>query len=231
MLENKQFHEDEIWKEIQGFEGLYAVSNRGRVKNLKSGRILKNRIDSFGYAMVYIHKGDGKPKNIKVHKLVAKTFIPNPDNLPQINHIDECKTNNNVENLEWLSASQNVRHSAHQYSCNINQLTLDGQFIRQWKSSMQIQRELGYKCTYIIAVCKGKYKQAYGYRWEYVDPEQQHKHNSPVAALTKDGEFVAKYKSAAEAARFLKISTTQIYFCLNGTYKSTHGLRFIYIDD
>lgn len=231
MLENKQFHEDEIWEEIQGFEGLYAVSNKGRVMNLKSGKVLKNRIDSFGYAMVYIHKGDGKPKNIKVHKLVAKTFIPNPDKLPQINHIDECKTNNNVENLEWVSASQNVRHSAHQQSCCINQLTLDGELVKAWDSLSQIERDTGYFKQAINQVCKGKYKQRYGYCWEYADPEQQRKLNRPVAALTKDGELVAEYKSAAEASRYLKISYPQVYHCLNGTFKSTHGLRFIYIDD
>lgn len=231
MLENKQFHEDEIWKEIQGFEGLYAVSNRGRVKNLKTGKVLKYVIDNMGYAFVTLYKANSKPKNIKVHKLVVKTFIPNPDNLPQINHIDENKWNNNVSNLEWCTASQNQRHSAHQRSCRINQLTLDGQFIRQWESSHQIGRELGYNQSYIIQSCKRKRKQAYGYKWEYADPEQQRKLNRPVAALTKDGELVSEYKSAAEASRCLKISATQIYYCLNGTYKSTHGLRFIYIDN
>lgn len=232
MLENKQFHENEIWKEIKGYEGLYAVSNRGRVKNIMSGRILKNRIDGHGYAFVALCKGDGtKPKQIKVHRLVALAFIPNSDNLPQVNHIDEDKTNNDVSNLEWVSASQNIRHSAHQYSCRINQLSLDGELVKTWESSWQIERELGYAQGYIINCCKRKYKQAYGYRWEYADPSQQRKFNRPVAALTKDGDLIAEYKSAAEASRCLKISYTQICLCLNGTYKSAHGLRFIYIDD
>lgn len=227
MIENKQFHENEIWKEIKGYEGLYAVSNKGRVKNLMSGKVLKNVIDPNGYLRIKLSRGNVR----RIHRLVAQAFIPNPLNLPYINHIDEDKTNNNVGNLAWCTASQNVRHSIHKCSCRINQLTLDGQFIRQWESSMQIQRELGYKCTYIIECCKRKCNQAYGYRWEYADPSQQQKHNRPVAALTMDGEFVAEYKSAAEASRCLKISATQIRYCLKGTYKSAHGLRFIYIDD
>ena len=227
MLENKQFHEDEIWKEIQGFEGLYAVSNKGRVRNLKNGKILKNVIDPHGYLRIKL----GRRNVRRIHRLVALAFIPNPDNLPQINHIDEVKTNNNVENLEWVSASQNVRHSIHQISCRINQLRLDGQFIRQWDSSMQIERETGYNQSNILKCCKGKRRYAYGFRWKYSDKSQQRKVNRPVAALTMDGDLIAEYKSAAEASRCLKISATQIYYCLNGTYKSTHGLRFIYIDD
>ena len=226
MLENKQFHEDEIWKEIQGFEGLYAVSNRGRVKSLKSGRIIGGTYNSHGYNYVKL-----KDKNYNIHRLVALAFIPNPQKLPYINHIDEDKTNNNVGNLAWCTASENTRHSTHKYSCRINQLTLDGELVKVWGSSHQIERETGYNQGNILKCCRGKYKQAYGFCWEYADMSQQRKFNHPVAAITKDGDFVAEYRSAAEASRCLKISATQIYFCLNGTYKSTHGLRFIYIDD
>ena len=223
-----QFQDKEIWKEIQGYENRYAVSNRGRVMNLMSGKVLKNRINGHGYENVLLCK-NGKHKNYKVHRLVAQAFIPNKLNLPEVNHIDECKTNNNVNNLEWVTASQNQRHSAHQQSCKINQLSLDGELVKTWESSHQIGRELGYNQSYIIQSCKRKRKQAYGYKWEYADPEQQRKLNRPVAALTKDGELVAEYKSAAEASRCLKISDTQIRNCLYGTYKSTHGLQFIYI--
>lgn len=230
MLENKQFHEDEIWKEIQGYEGLYAVSNRGRVMNLKSRKVLKPGINSIGYELIVLCK-NGKQKNYTVHRLVAEAFIPNTDNLPQVNHIDERKDNNDVSNLEWVTASQNMKHSAHQCSCNINQLTLDGELIKTWESSRQIERETGYSTGYIIDCCKSKHKQAYGYRWEYADPSQQHKFNRPIAVLTMDGDLIAEYKSAAEAARGLKIRPNQICLCLKGTYKSAHGLRFIYIDD
>lgn len=233
MLENKQFHENEIWKEIKGYEGLYAVSNKGRVKNLKSGKVLKNIINTHGYSMVSLPKGDGKSKNMLVHRLVAEAFIPNPLNLLQVNHIDENKRNNDVSNLEWVSASQNQRHSAHTKSCRINQYTLDGELVKEWESSKQIERETGHDQSNIIKCCKGykNYSHVGGYKWQYVDPSQQQKHNRPVAALTKDGEFIAEYKSAAEASRCLKIRDNSIRRCLKGTYKSAHGLRFIYIDD
>lgn len=219
---------EEQWKPIAGFPN-YQVSNRGRVKNIKTGRVLKPRVDGYDYEYVALYKS-GKPKDYRIHRLTAEAFIPNINNLPQVNHIDEDKRNNNVTNLEWCTASQNNKHSAHQRYCRINQLSLDGEFIRQWDSSEQIKRNLGYSNGYIIQCCKGKFKQAYGYRWEYVNQEQQQRYNRPVAALSKNGEFVADYKSVAEAARCFKISNAQIRNCLNGILKTTHGLRFIYID-
>lgn len=224
-MENVNNSKDkEIWKEIQGFEGLYAVSNKGNIKNLKTGRILAG-YNNNGYKQIIL-----KGKAYKVHRLTALAFIPNPNNLPHINHIDEDKTNNNVENLAWCTAAENIRHSSHKYSCKIKQLTLDGELVNVWGSSMQIERETGYDQGNIIKCCKGRQRSAYEYRWEYADTSQQHKPNRPVAALTKDGEFVAEYKSAAEASRCLKIKFQCVYKCLNGMFKSTHGLKFIYLD-
>lgn len=223
---NKNFQDEEIWKEIKGFEGLYEVSTKGRVKNIKTGRILTGGYTKNGYKIVYL-----KDKFYYVHRLVALAFLDNPDNLPQVNHIDENKKNNDVKNLEWVTASQNQRHSAHQQSCQVKQFTLDGELVKTWGSSKQIERETGYRQGNIIQCCKSKIRSAYGYRWEYADPYKQQKHNRPVAALTKDGEFVAEYKSIAEASRCLKISYPQVYMCLNGKLKSTHGLKFIYIDN
>lgn len=217
--------EKEIWKEIEGFDGQYIVSNKGNVKNKKTNRLLGGGYNQHGYRYVIL-----KGKHYTVHRLTALAFIPNPNKLPQVDHIDENKRNNYVSNLRWVSKSENIRHSAHQKSCRINQLTLDGEFVKIWESSWQIERETGYRQGNIIQCCKRKRKQAYGYRWEYSDTSQQRKFNRPVAALTKDGEFVAKYKSIAEASRCLKIKYICIYLCLNGKTKSTHGLKFIYID-
>lgn len=232
MLENKQFHENEIWKEIEGYEGLYAVSNKGRVKNLMSGKVLKHGSTPHGYAFVALCKGDGSKKQVTLHRLVAQAFIENPENLPHINHIDEDKHNNDVSNLEWVTASQNNKHSVYQRSCKINQLSLDGEFIKTWESSMQIERDLGYNHGNIIQSCKGNkgYSHVGGFKWEYADQSQQHKFNRPVAALTMDRDLICEYKNAAEAARCLKICERSIYYCLNGILKSTNGLKFIYID-
>ena len=95
----------EIWKDIEGYEGKYQVSNKGRVKSLsynKTGRedIMKQRKSTNGYLMANLCK-NGKHKHCLIHRLVASAFIHNPEGLPEVNHKDEDKTNNNVENLEW----------------------------------------------------------------------------------------------------------------------------------
>lgn len=122
--------EGEIWKDIKGYEGLYQISNKGRIKALEkistiksnnsfngskrvwSEHILQSQLQKDGYIKACLYK-DNKRKTVKVHRLVAEAFIDNPDNLPLVNHKDECKSNNNVENLEWCDYSYNVQYSAH----------------------------------------------------------------------------------------------------------------------
>lgn len=101
---------DEIWKDIEGYEGLYLVSNKGNILNIKRGRKLKLCTDGAGYAFVCLSKG-GIKSNPVVHRLVAKAFIPNPLNLPQVNHKDEDKMNPAADNLEWCTAQQNIEYS------------------------------------------------------------------------------------------------------------------------
>ena len=115
----------EIWKDIQGYEGLYQVSNLGRVKSLgrnikkpltkigyvwQSERILKGRKDTKGYLRVVLYK-DQTPKGFKVHRLVAVAFIPNPENKPEVDHINRDKTDNSVNNLRWVSHKENMNNS------------------------------------------------------------------------------------------------------------------------
>lgn len=101
----------EIWKPVKGYEGLYEVSNLGRVKSLKYGRekVLKPGDDNNGYLFVKLYK-DGKRKHFKVHRLVAEAFLPNPEGLPEVNHRDEVKTNNVVYNLEFCSRWYNMHY-------------------------------------------------------------------------------------------------------------------------
>ena len=105
-------NDKQVWKDIKNYEGLYEVSNYGNVRSLKYGKIkyLKPADDGNGYYFVNLSK-NGIVKNFKIHRLVANAFIPNPNNLPQINHKDEDKTNNKANNLEWCNNRYNTRYS------------------------------------------------------------------------------------------------------------------------
>lgn len=96
----------EEWKAVPGYEGLYEVSNKGNVRNVRRNTLLRLQKNQ-GYIRVWLYK-NGIQAGLRVHRLVAQAFIPNPDNLPEVNHIDEDKTNNRVDNLEWCSRKYNV---------------------------------------------------------------------------------------------------------------------------
>lgn len=106
----------ERWLPVVGYEGLYEISDSGRVKSLhdtkgyKPGRIIASRINTFGYRQIMLSK-NGKTKQNSVHRLVASAFIINPLNKPQVNHIDSDKSNNNLSNLEWATRKENVIHA------------------------------------------------------------------------------------------------------------------------
>ena len=165
---------NEVWKDVKDYEGHYQVSNQGRVKSLKQGkeRILKPRVEGSGYFFVDLYKNN-ESKMCKVHRLVALTFIPNPNNLPEVNHKDEDKTNNSVENLEWCSSKYNsnfgtrTQRQAEKISKTVFQYTKTGEFVKEWKSTHDIERNLGYSKGNISSCCRGKYKSAYGYVWKY----------------------------------------------------------------
>lgn len=183
---------DEIWKPIEGYEGLYEVSNLGNVRSLGNGktwkepRIRKTNICNNGYHSVSLYK-NGKEKRFLVHRLVAESFILNPDNLPQVNHKDEDKTNNCADNLEWCSAEYNINYGTHNErmvehlyipmlgkfgklhpnSKPIYQFSLEGNLIKMFESTREVERELGYRNSNISACARGKSKTAYGYIWKY----------------------------------------------------------------
>jgi hypothetical protein len=175
----------EIWRDIEGYEGLYQVSNMGRVKSLernvvkgKGGlykieeKILKSGKHSGGYLYVCLYN-EGKIKYYTIHRLVANAFIPNPNNFPQVNHKDEDKTNNRVENLEWCDRKYNCNYGTHNErmaksrSKPVLQFTKEGYFIKKWESAKEVERELGISNSNITACCKGKIKTAYGFVWMY----------------------------------------------------------------
>ncbi len=176
---------NEEWRPVKGYEGLYEVSDLGRVRSLNwcgSGtmKVLVLGSHSAGYKQIYLHK-DGNKKPHSVHRLVAESFLPNPKNLPQVNHKDLNKTNNCVENLEWCTASQNAIHyrrnsiiavgtrsSKKRNTCRpITQFDADGNIIGNWENCLTIKHSCGYNQTSIFECCEGKRKTAYGYIWRY----------------------------------------------------------------
>lgn len=166
---------NEIWKSVTGYEGLYEVSNLGRVKSLvykRLGheRILKSGNNMYGYKMVVLRKNN-KSKTITVHILVAQAFIPNPDNLPEVNHIDENKSNNSVDNLEWCTRKYNLEYGNRikKLEKPIIQYSKEGEFIKEWPSIVDVERQLGYNKSNIASCCRGlkHHRTAYGYIWKF----------------------------------------------------------------
>ena len=175
----------ENWKDIEGYEGLYQVSNMGRVKSLERFRkgkhnslvfvnekILKSRKDGGGYLRVSLSK-EGKIKTFKVHRLVASAFIDNPNNLLEVNHINEIKDDNRVNNLEWCNKSYNCNYGsrnermAKSKYIPILQFTKEGKLVRKWDSITEVEKELGFNHGSISKCCKGKNKTCGGFKWCY----------------------------------------------------------------
>ena len=165
---------DEIWLDIEGYEGLYQISNKGRVKSLYNGseRILKSYDNGHGYLIVALTK-ESSLKFIMIHRLVAQAFIPNPENKPQVNHKDENKKNNCVDNLEWATAKENSNYGTRneRLSRKILQYSKSGEFIREWKGSREVERVLDINNSHIIECCKGRYKSAGGFVWKYKEKD------------------------------------------------------------
>ena len=170
----KKEYLNEIWKPIKGYEGLYEVSNFGRIKSLKFGkeRIIKGSKDKYGYLQVGLSKNN-KSKTFKVHRLVAEAFIDNTDNLPQVNHKDENPSNNVVSNLEWCDAKYNCNYGSHrekqinsQQKRKILQYDLEGNLIKEWVSINECDRN-GFDKGAVWRCCNGFHKQRYNSIWKY----------------------------------------------------------------
>lgn len=173
---------EEIWKDIKGYDGLYQVSSFGRIKSLErilsDGRLWKEQIlnqeTNHGYKRVLLVK-NGIKKHFRVHKLVAEAFILNVNNHKSINHKDEDKTNNYVDNLEWCSSKYNSNYGSCKYkiaeklSKPVAQYNKNLKLINVYKSLSECGRQTGYGIGYISQCCNGKYYTAYGYIWRYVD--------------------------------------------------------------
>lgn len=191
----------EVWKPIKGYEGLYEISNLGKIKSLKRILIYKNGHNrpmferimtarvSKGYLCVNLYK-NGKIKTSRIHRLVAEAFVPNPYNKPYIDHIDTIKTNNRYDNLRWVTPKENT----------LNPITLN-------RIISIIKREDTIKNR--IKACKTS-------------------NSKPVVQCTKDMIFVTEYKSATEAAKFNGFNRRNISHCCEGKRKTCSGYIWKY---
>lgn len=163
----------EIFKEINDFEGYY-ISNLGRVKSCKrkTEKFIVVKDDTHGYLIVKLWR-DNKQYSKKIHRLVAEAFISNPENLRDVNHKDENKHNNCVENLEWISHKDNINYGTRNERANktkskaIIQLDLSGNVINEFVSSYDAERQLDISESNINQCCNGKRKTAGGYKWQF----------------------------------------------------------------
>lgn len=175
----------ENWRKVKDFN-LYSVSDQGNIRNDKTGRILKGGLDTYGYPQVILCK-NGSRINRKIHRIVAETFISNPDNKPQINHIDGDKTNNEVSNLEWCTNQENQNHfwrvldnDTHKKNRSISHKNKgllsenpnaksvirleDGKI---FKTIKEAAIDTGINYHHIGEVCRGKRKSIGGYHWKF----------------------------------------------------------------
>ena len=181
----------ETWKDIKGFEGIYQISNMGRVKSFKAdpnGRILSIKNSKGDYLNIVLCHGN-KRRSVKVHRLVAEAFVPNPHNKPEVNHIDGNKQNNRADNLEWVTRAENHRHALAlnpdmtkgmiKYNRFIRakivqQFTLDGRYVAEYRNSAEAARATGVCQRNILQVANrdeyrpGKTRrQAGGFIWRF----------------------------------------------------------------
>jgi len=178
----------EIWKDVIGYEWLYQVSNLWRLKSFNYRNSGKERVCNPSslkrYVEVQLTKNWTR-KHFMLHRLAGTEFVLNPDNKPFINHKDWNKHNNNIENLEWVTASENAIHKyrvlkhtptnkwkfgrLHHNSKQVNQYDLEWNFIKEWWSIMEIERELWLRQQGVSSCCKWRAKTSWGFTWKFAD--------------------------------------------------------------
>jgi len=161
----------EIWKDVKGYEGLYQVSNMSRIRNQK-GHILSPADNGNGYLRFSLSSGNRAYKTNYLHRLVAVAFIPNPNNLPEVNHKDEDKSNNWIDNLEWCNVSYNRSYGTRKERCGIvkrkivrGRNILDGSVVVLDK--VADAEKFGFSKSSVSKCLCGRAKATGGYVWEY----------------------------------------------------------------
>ena len=238
---------EEIWKDVVGYEGLYQVSNLGRTKSLDRivstgkgmrkhhGKILIQQLDGQKHYFQVSLSKNGKVKKIQVHCLVAQTFIPNPKNKPEVNHIDGNKQNNNVTNLEWVTTKENMQHALRKKLrplIKVKQYDLRGNFIKEWESISQAEESFNSSGTGISSCLNGKCQTAYGYIWKYSKDNSKimpfKSYRRKICQYKLDGTFLKIWNSMNEIEKKLKIRRSNIWICCQGKQKTAGGYIWQY---
>lgn len=166
----------EEWKDIEGYEGLYKISSRGRVLSYpRKGsyhepRCLTIKLDTHGYQIVDLYK-NGKGKRKKVHRLVAQAFIPNPQKKKTVNHKDGNPKNNCVDNLEWATQKENNLHCINILKNRFKPVASynkNGNLVKQYESVTEAADDVGAQKTNIVKACRGQIKSCAGLVWRYL---------------------------------------------------------------
>lgn len=232
--------EKEEWRDVVGYEGLYKVSNMGRVyscpNRIHNGMIL----NADKYKTEYYHVAlsrQGKKKFIMVHRLVAQAFIPNPNNLPFVNHRDESRTNNCVDNLEWCTPKYNCTYgkvSRENRIANsklgraVVQMSLNGKDIAVFPSLSEASRRFGVSVSNIATACTGSVNTSAGFKWRYVNDTIPHCKAKRVAQYTLDGEYITTFPSVKSAAKAVGSAMNAISETCKGHRKTSHGFIWKY---
>jgi len=223
----------EYWSEIEGFDGKYSVSTFGRVRNNKFNKLLsQSERSKGGYIRVGLLNSKGKRITFNVHRLVAKAFLQNPNNLPQVNHIDENRLNNRVDNLEYCSAQYNIDYS--QAKEVVQKDLKTGEVIKVFKSVSEAQRQTGIYAGNIANCCNGRVRSSGGFSWSYTGKGCNkslvgRKHKQKVEVFNRDtGEVIGTFESMNKTAEYLGVNKVAVRRCCLGILQTVkgYGVRF-----
>ena len=211
--------EEEIWKSIKSYEGLYEISSLGRVKSLNyrgtgKEKVLKNIEDYKGYLMVGLTK-NGKQKKFKIHRLVAEAFIPNPEGKPCIDHINTIRNDNRVENLRWVTYKENNNNqlTKKKYSENHREQTGENHPMYGKHHSEETKKKMS-------EAKKGKYC------------GENNPNSKPVIQIDPNtNEIVNTYSGTNEVARQTGFNQSAISSCCRGERKTHKGYKWMYLED
>lgn len=232
----------EVWKDVVGYEGLYQVSDKGRVKRKKDNYIFKQST-YFGYKKVFLSKNN-KRKLISVHRLVYEAFvgkIPEKTNNTYmvINHKDENRSNNNLENLEMITFAENLRYGNKKRkkntSKNVYQYLFDGTLVRKFENAELCEKE-GFSAHSIRLCCNGKINSHKGFIWSFVlltkeqcETKNKNNHGKVIYQYTFDGKLVKTWLNMGDCERGGFSQTCISRCCLHKPKKKTYRKHKGYI--